>query len=116
MRWNRLLKSLLKITDCIVDQTAEQVDRVADRTSEIRDQAKRVVDNAASVIRPQQEDHIFRNLVTFAAGAGLGVGLGMLLAPAEGAEVRSSISDRVKDISDKVKEQVSTLKVAMATE
>jgi gas vesicle protein len=115
MRWNRLLKSLLKTTVYILDQTAEQVDRVADRTSEIRDQAKRVVDDAASAIRPQ-EDHVFRNLVTFAAGAGLGVGLGMLLAPAKGAELRSSISDRVKDISDKVKEQVSTLKVATGTE
>jgi gas vesicle protein len=69
---------------------------VADRTSEIRDQAKRVVDNAASAIRPHQEDHTFRNLVTFAAGVGLGVGAGMLLAPARGAELRSSISDRVR--------------------
>jgi gas vesicle protein len=116
MRWNRLLKSLLKTTVYILDQAAEQVDRVADRTSEIRDQAKRVVDNATSAIRPQQEDHTFRNLVTFAAGVGLGVGAGMLLAPARGVELRSSISDRVKDISEKVKEQVSTLKVATGTE
>jgi gas vesicle protein len=116
MRWNRLLKSLLKTTVYILDQTAEQADRVADRTSEIRDQAKRVVDNAASAIRPHQEDHTFRNLVTFAAGVGVGVGAGMLLAPARGAELRSSISDRVKDISDKVKGRVSTPKIATGTE
>jgi hypothetical protein len=116
MRWNRLLKSLLKTTVYILDQTAEQVDRVVDRTSEIRDQAKRVIDSAATAIQPQREDHTLRNLVSFVAGLGLGVGAGMLLAPASGVELRSSISDRVKDISDKVKERVSTQKVATGTE
>jgi hypothetical protein len=116
MRWNKLLKSALKTTVCILDQAAERVDRVADRTSEIRDQAQRVVDNAASVIRPQQEDHIFRNLVTFAAGAGVGIGVGMLLAPTRGVDLRSSISERVKDISDTVKGKVSDLKVATGIE
>ena len=116
MRWNRLLKSLLKTTVYILDQTAEEVDRVADRTSEIRDQAKRVIDNAASAIQPQRENHTLRNLVSFAAGVGLGVGAGMLLAPASGVELRSSISDRVRDISHKVKERVSTQKVAAGTE
>jgi gas vesicle protein len=115
MRWNRLLKSLLKTTVYILDQSAEQVDRVADRTSEIRDQAKRVVDNAASAIQPPREDHTLRNLVSFAAGVGLGVGAGILLAPASGVELRSSISDRVKDISDNVKKRVSTQKVATGT-
>jgi hypothetical protein len=115
MRWNRFLKSVLKTSVCILDQAAERVDRVADRTSEIGDQANRVVDSAASAIRPQ-EDHVFRNLVTFAAGAGVGIGVGMLFAPARGVELRNSISDRVKDISDKAKEQVSILKVATGTE
>jgi len=116
MRWNRLLKSLLKTTVYILDQTAEQVDRVADRTSEIRDQAKRVIDTATSAIQPQREDHTLRNLVSFAAGVGLGVGAGMFLAPASGVELRSSISDRVKDIRDKVKGRVSPQKVATGTE
>ena len=108
MRWNSVLKSLLKTTVYILDQTAEQVDRVADRTAEIRDHAKRVVDSAASAIRPQREDHTLRNIVGFAAGVGLGVGAGLLLAPARGVEIRGAISDRVKDISDAVKGRVAT--------
>jgi len=100
MKWNRLLKSLLKTTLYILDQAAEQIDRAADSAADIRDQAKRAVDHAASAIQPQEEDHTFRNLVSFAAGVGLGVGAGILLAPARGADLRSSISDRVKDIGD----------------
>jgi hypothetical protein len=115
MKWNRLLKSLLKTTVYILDQAAEQVDRAADSAAEIRDQAKRVVDHADSAIQSQQEDHTFRNLVCFAAGVGLGVGAGILLAPASGAELRSSISDRVKDISDGVRGRASTQETATGT-
>ena len=107
MKWNRFLKSLLKTTVYILDQAAEQVDRVADSATEIRDQARRVVDSAAGAIQRQEEDHTFRNFVSFAAGVGLGVGAGILLAPASGAALRSSIGDGVKDISDRVRGQAS---------
>lgn len=115
MTWNKLLKSLLKTTIYILDQTAEQVDRVADRTSEITGQAKRVVDSAASAIQPR-EDHTLRNIVSFAAGVGLGVGAGILLAPASGGEIRGSISDKVKEIGNKVKSRVSSQDFATGTD
>jgi gas vesicle protein len=115
MKWNRLLKSLLKTTVYILDQTAEQVNHVADRTSEITDQAKRVVDSAASAIQPRK-DHTLRNIVSFAAGVGIGVGAGMLLAPASGGETRSSISEKIKDIGNKVKGRLSTQDFATGTD
>ena len=115
MKWNRLLKSLLKTTVYILDEAAEQDDRPADSAAEIRDQAKRVMDHAASAIQPQQEDQTFRNLVSFAAGVGLGVGAAILLAPASGAELRSSISERVKDISDGVRGRASNQEIATGT-
>jgi gas vesicle protein len=116
MKLNRLLKSLLKTTVYILDQAADQDDRAADSVAEIRDQAKSVVDQAASAIQPQQEDHTFRNLVSFAAGVGLGVGAAILLAPASGAELRSSISERVKDISDGVRGRASKPEIATGTD
>jgi hypothetical protein len=108
MRWNGLLKSLLKATVYFMDQTAEQVDRVSDSASQIADRAK-------SAIYPE-EDHTLRNILSFAAGVGVGVGAGLLFAPASGAEIRSSIGDRVHDISDKVKERMSTKTSATGTE
>ncbi|HYM78278.1 MAG TPA: YtxH domain-containing protein [Candidatus Dormibacteraeota bacterium] len=44
-----------------------------------------------------------RNLASFAAGIGVGVAAGMLLAPSSGAELRNSISDKVQNISQKVR-------------
>lgn len=115
MRWNKLLKSLLKTTVYILDQTAEQVDRVAVRSSEFTDQAKRVVDSAADAIQPR-EDHTLRNIVTFAAGIGVGIGAGLLLAPASGGETRSSISHKVKAIGNKVTGRFSSQDLATGTE
>ncbi|MFZ1138080.1 MAG: YtxH domain-containing protein [Candidatus Sulfotelmatobacter sp.] len=99
MRWNSILKSLLKTAVCIMDQTAEQVDRASDRASQMADDAR-------TAIFPE-EDHTLRNVLMFAAGVGVGVGAGLLLAPASGEEMRNSIGEKVQDISDKVKGRVS---------
>ena len=99
MKLNRLLKSLVKTAVYIMDQTTEQVDRASARASQIGDEAK-------SVIYPE-EDRTLRNILSFAAGVGLGVGAGILLAPASGAEMRSSIAQRVQDIGGKASELFS---------
>jgi hypothetical protein len=98
MRWNSVLKSLLKTAVYIMDQTAEQVDRASDRASQMADDAR-------TAIFP--EDHTLRNVLVFAAGVGVGVGAGLLLAPASGEQTRNSITEKVQDISDKVKGRVS---------
>jgi hypothetical protein len=45
--------------------------------------------------------------IYFAAGIGLGIGIGVLFAPTSGEETRSSISDKVQDMSDRVRERFS---------
>lgn len=115
MKLNRLIKSLLKTAVYIMDQTADQMDRVSDRASDLAGQAKSVVDDARNSIAPR-EDHTVRNLVSFAAGIGLGIGAGILLAPASGAEVRSSIGEKVQNIGDKIKGRVSSQRFATGTE
>ena len=95
MKWNSLLKSLLKTAVYIMDQTSTQVDRASERASDFADDAR-------TAIFPE-EDHTVRNILLFVAGVGVGVGAGMLLAPASGEDIRNTITERVHDISDKVK-------------
>ncbi|HYL99592.1 MAG TPA: YtxH domain-containing protein [Blastocatellia bacterium] len=95
MKIDRFVKSILKSVVYIMDETADRVDRVSDRAS-------RLADNTRSVIYPS-EGQTLRNIASFAAGIGLGVAAGMLLAPSSGAELRNSISDKVQNISDKVR-------------
>jgi gas vesicle protein len=95
MKLSKIARSLLKTAVYIMDQTAEQVDRASDRASELADDAR-------NAIYPN-EDHTLRNFLSFAAGIGVGVGVGMLLAPTSGTELRSTITDKVQDISNRVK-------------
>lgn len=100
MKLNNLVKSILKTAVYIMDQTSEQVDRASERASEIADDAR-------NAIYPR-EDHTLRNLLAFAAGIGVGVGAGMLLAPSSGTELRSNISDKVQEIGNKVRNRADT--------
>ncbi len=95
MKLNKLVRSILKTAVYVMDQTAEQVDRASERASEMAEDAR-------SAIYPRQ-DHTVRNLLAFAAGIGVGVGAALLLAPSSGTELRSSISDKVQEIGNKVK-------------
>ena len=95
MKIDRFVKSILKSAVYIMDETADRVDRVSDRASQL-------AENTRGMIYPS-EGRTFRNIVSFAAGIGVGVAAGMLLAPSSGAELRNSISDKVQNISDKVR-------------
>lgn len=95
MKIDRFVKSILKSIVYVMDETANRVDRVSDRASEL-------AENTRSVIYPS-EGQTLRNIASFAAGIGVGVAAGMLLAPSSGAELRNSISDKVQNISDKVR-------------
>jgi gas vesicle protein len=95
MKIDRFVKSILKSIVYVMDETADRVDRVSDRASQL-------AENTRSAIYPS-EGQTLRNIASFAAGIGVGVAAGMLLAPSSGAELRNSIGDKVQNISDKVR-------------
>lgn len=101
MNLNKILKSVLKTAVYIMDNTADQVDRATSRASDFADRASDYASDAREMIYPP--DHTLRNVISFAAGIGVGVGVGILLAPTSGAELRGSISDKVQDIGNRVR-------------
>ena len=95
MKLDKFVKSILKSVVYVMDEASDRVDRVSDRASQFADTTR-------SVIYPN-EGRALRNLMSFAAGIGVGVAAGMLLAPSSGQELRESISDRVQSIGEKVR-------------
>lgn len=87
---NRFLNSLLKTGVCLLNQYYEQVDRASERVSDLVDRGKDLV------LEPK--DHTLRNVISFAAGMGVGVGAGLLFAPASGSDTRSSLREKVQDL------------------
>ena len=54
-----------------------------------------------------EPDHTMRDAVSFIAGAGLGIGIGMLFAPASGQETRALISEKVQEVGTRVRDRFS---------
>jgi gas vesicle protein len=109
-KMNKFLKSILKTGIYLLDQSdrvaADMRERVADRVDEVSDRVSDLRDRARDLYG--HEDHTLRNLMTFAAGVGVGIGAGMLLAPTSGEDMRNSIGDKVHDIGDRVRTRFSS--------
>jgi gas vesicle protein len=106
---NKLIKSILKTAVYFLEQTdrfagdvrdrvSDSVDRAADRVSDLRDQAEDLYSGP---------DRTLRNLLTFAAGVGVGIGAAILFAPASGEQIRNQIGEKVQDIGGRVRERFS---------
>jgi YtxH-like protein len=106
---NKLLKSFLKTAVYLLDQAEDVADdvrgRVADRAERASGRVADWRDRARDLYAG--EDHTLRNLMTFAAGVGVGVLTAMLFAPASGEETRGQIGERVRDIGGRMRERFS---------
>ena len=95
MKLDKVVRSVLKSIVYMMEEAANRVDRVSSRASEF-------AENTRSAIYPS-EHHTVRNFVSFAAGVGVGIAAGLLLAPSSGVELRSTLGDRVHNIGDKIR-------------
>jgi hypothetical protein len=107
---NEFFKSVLKTAVCLLEQSdrvsadmrdraGDGVDRTGERGSDLRDRTRNLY---------AHESHTLRNAISFAAGVGLGIGAGMLLAPATGSEIRDSIRNKVRDIGAPIRDRFAS--------
>jgi hypothetical protein len=109
----KLLKTLLRTGVYFLDQAEDATAPIRER---VRDRANDFGDRATSLLRGRQ-DHTFRHAISFAAGIGLGLGAGLLFAPASGDETREVLAGRVHDFGESVKDHFSReVKQATGTE
>jgi len=106
-----LLEHSERVSGKMRERVNEGVDRAGDRVSELRQEAKNPYGH---------EDHTVRNGVSLLAGIGVGISLAILFASASGEQVRSSITEKVEAVADRVREGVSSkrkvARVATGTE
>jgi gas vesicle protein len=86
--------------DDVTDTVSGKYDDVKDTVSSKYEDAVDRFEAAAAAIQGKRD---WPSTVTgFLVGVGIGAGLGILLAPAAGAETRDVIRDRAADLKDKV--------------
>jgi YtxH-like protein len=104
--WNLLLGTGVYLLDSFRDRLSEGMEDVADRARETYGEARRRASRASEVIRGE-EDHGMSTAAALLIGIGVGVGVGLLLAPASGEETRSSISHKVQEFGDRMRDKFS---------
>jgi hypothetical protein len=117
-RAGNLLKSVLKTAVYLLeesgdtandvrDRVAQGVDRASDRLSDLRDRGRDFYTG---------ENRALRSALMFGAGIAVGVGAGLLLAPASGEETRDAIGDKVEEFRGQVRDRFSPARSATGTE
>lgn len=108
---NTLLKTLLGaglyLLDPVRDRLANRLDDVSERAQDTYETAAERLDRATRAIRGE-DHHALGTTAAFLIGIGVGVGVGLLFAPASGEQTRSTIAEKVQDVSGKVKSRFST--------
>jgi len=115
---NTLLKTLLGVGLYLLersdDATKSARDRAAARMDDLRDAAQEKYETATERVRRAsrairgEDNEVLRNTLFFAAGIGVGLGVGLILAPASGDETRSVIAGKVHDMGGRVRRQFSS--------
>ena len=112
--WNVLLGTSVYLLDSLRSRLSEGIDDLSDRARDTYSEASRRAGRAVEVVRG--EDHGGINAAAaLVVGVGVGVGVGLLLAPASGKETRDTISNKVHQFGDRVRDKFASEKHAPGT-
>lgn len=89
-----------KLWSAVNDQLKERAGDFSDSMRDTYEETSNRLDNAQAALRGRT--HWVGSTLGFLGGVGIGVGLGMLLAPVSGEEARSVIRDKASDVKNKV--------------
>jgi YtxH-like protein len=95
----------LHLLNSLRERLPDNMDDIKGRVRETYDTASERVVRATDALRGKEDSQILGKVGALLIGVGIGVGIGVLIAPASGEETRADISDKVSDVSDKVRER-----------
>ena len=100
---DRIKDSVDDVTDTVTNNYADMTDTVASRYEDAVDRLKAAADAL------QGKGHWPSRLTGFLLGVGIGAGLGILLAPASGSEIRESVRDTAVGVTNKIRRSVTSM-------
>ncbi len=100
---DRIKDSVDDVTDTVNSKYADMSDSVASKYEDAVDRLTAAADAF------QGKGHWPSRLTSFLIGVGVGAGLGILLAPASGSEIRGSVRDTAVGVTNKIRRSVTSM-------
>ena len=104
MLWNLLIGTGVYLLDSLRDRAGDSFDNISDRARDTYDEASKRASHASDALRGN-DSHYLSTTAALLIGVGVGVGVGLLLAPASGEETRGTITNKVQEFGDRVRDK-----------
>jgi hypothetical protein len=102
---NLCLGTGLYLLENLRERLPDNMDDIKGRARETYETASERLGDATNALRGKEDSQIFGKVGALLVGVCIGVGVGLLIAPASGEETRGDIADKVSDFGDKVRER-----------
>jgi YtxH-like protein len=99
---NVLLGTGLYLLESMRERLPDNVDDIKGRIRDTYETASDRLGRATNALRGKEDSQIFGKVGALLIGVGIGVGAGLLIAPASGEETRADIADKVSDFAKRV--------------
>jgi ElaB/YqjD/DUF883 family membrane-anchored ribosome-binding protein len=114
MKKDKMLRDLLigtgvYLLDSIRERAGDSLDDLTGRARDTYNEASRRASRATDALRGE-DHHYFGTTAALLIGVGIGVGVGLLLAPASGEETRGTLTNKVQEFGDRVRDKFNEQK------
>jgi hypothetical protein len=114
MKKEKMLRDLL-IGTCVYlleslrERAGAKFEDISDVARDTYDEATRRASRASDALRGNDR-HVLGTTAALLIGVGVGVGVGLLLAPASGEETRGTLTNKVQEFGDRVRDKFNEQK------
>ena len=112
---NLCLGTGLYLLENLRERLPDNMDDIKGRARETYETASERLGDATNALRGKEDSQIFGKVGALLVGVCIGVGVGLLIAPASGEETRGDIADKVSDFGDKIRERPGEKAAATGT-
>jgi hypothetical protein len=109
MLWNLLIGTGVYLLESFREKAGDSFENIGGRARDTYDEASRRAGRATEALRGE-DSHYLSTTAALLIGVGVGVGVGMLLAPASGEETRGTLTNKVQEFGDRVRDKFNDQK------
>ena len=114
MKKEKMLKNLLigtgvYLLESLRERAGAKFEDISDVARDTYDEATRRASRASDALRGN-DSHVLGTTAALLIGVGVGVGVGLLLAPASGEETRGTLTNKVQEFGDRVRDKFNEQK------